>query len=165
MLAVGSWTLARPGRAALADAAARAGVGLASGALLAVCVRVGVGDTLPAFVPTEESAAPGPTLSLAAGYVEELLIRLVVLALAWRSLSPRLSVAASVVASSAIAALAFAALHRLGEVQPSNVYLVTRLLLPGFAFSVVALVARPAFLIAAHGAAHLVIPWLFVAPS
>jgi len=165
LIALG-WTLAaRPTRNALRRALLQAALGVLVASVLVCIVRVAVGNTLPAFIPAEESAGPGLLLSMSAGYLEELVCRLGVLAISWHVLSSRLPRVPAVLLSALASGLAFAFVHRLGEAEPSNVHFVTRLLIPGFAFSVAALAARPPFLVSAHLAAHLLLPVLFAAPG
>lgn len=161
-LAAVVWALvSRPSLRTLGGAARGAGVGAVVAAAGVLALRLIHGRELPGFIPAEESAAPGPLLSMCAGYVEEVVCRLGVLAVAWRLSSRRLPRTVAVVLSAAASALTFAALHRWGEVEPSNVYFATRLLLPGFGFGVAALVLRPAYVVSGHCSAHLLLPVLF----
>lgn len=166
VLTATAWVLrARPTRAVLLRGVKRGGLGALAATALVLFERLVVGDTLPSFIPTEESAAPGLLLSMSAGYLEELVCRLGVLALAWRVLSMRAPRVPAIALSSLACGLSFALLHRLGEAEPSNVYFITRLVVPGIAFSVAALVLRPTFVVVAHCTAHLFLPVLFTPPG
>jgi hypothetical protein len=134
-----------------------AALGVAAGCLLVLVLRAFAGARLPAFIPPEESAGPGFLLNMTAGYAEEVLFRLALLPLAWLGLRRlRLPRAAAALTAAALTGLAFALFH---DAAWSSLF-VTRFLLPGFAFSLVALF-RPTFLVCAHCAAHVLIPALF----
>ena len=135
-----------------------AGAAVAAGVLLVL--RAAFGPALPSFVPPEESARPGLLLGLSAGVGEEVLFRLALLTSLAASMSGRRGGRAlAVVATGAL----FAAAHELPPAarafRPD--LLVTRFLVPGCAFGALYLVLGPAFLVAAHCTAHLLIPLLF----
>ncbi len=166
-LAVGLAWATRYRRRPSAAAFRRAGLAALAGAVVALALAVGasiaLGSTLPGFVPPEEGAAPGVTLGLAAGAIEETVFRLGVLALSYLACRRRLGVLASTAIASGLTAVAFALAHELGpaggqwELGP----LTTRLLVPGLLMSVVFLRVSPAFLVTAHLTAHLALPLLF----
>ena len=157
------WLIARPSDAALMRSIRLVGAGVAVALGAALLLRAIFGAHLPAFVPPEESAAPGLSAGLAAGLIEEVLIRLAVLpaavVLARRALGP---VAAGVVAV-LVSAAAFTLLHQIGPGAAPFVlaYAVTRFVFPGVVMSTAAIYPGPAFVCTAHCAAHLLIPLLF----
>ncbi|MFI5297071.1 MAG: type II CAAX prenyl endopeptidase Rce1 family protein [Polyangiales bacterium] len=148
-------------RRSLRAAMGQAALGIVAAAVVAVSLRMITGPTLPAFIPPEESARPGPTLNLAAGLLEELLFRLIVLP--WTFAFAARKTSADRAAALAIAAtgLAFALLHQAGPGQTSALWFATRLIFPGCAMSLVAWRVGPSFLVAAHCTAHVLIPWMF----
>jgi len=153
---------ARVGRVRRGDLIrAAAGAGLAVLALL--CLRGLVGGRLPSVIPREESSAPGLTLGLSAGLLEEVVFRLVVLPGVYLACRRKLGVRASAALGIVATALLFSLSHELGPAggafEPR--FLLTRFLVPGVAMSVLAFSAGPAFVVAAHCSAHLVIPALF----
>jgi hypothetical protein len=164
LLALPAWLLlARPSAAALMRSLqlAAAGVGLAIA--VSLLLRAVVGEHLPGFIPPEESAAPGLSAGLAAGLIEEVLIRLAVLpaalALSRRLLAPRAAALFAVL----IASATFALLHQVGSgaapFEPA--YAATRFLFPGMLMSAAALWPGPALVCVGHCAAHLLIPLFF----
>lgn len=160
VVVAGVWTLAgRPSGAALRCAVRHALLGIAAALGLVGTLRVLGGPTLPSFIPAEENADPGPLLSMSAGYLEEVLFRLVVLPLALLALSPRRRRARG--AAVVLTGLAFAVLHQLGPGPSPAAYFVTRFLVPGCAMSAGALLVSPGFVVAGHCAAHLLLPHLF----
>ncbi len=158
-----AWYFAvRPSRRDVARATAHAAMG-ALIAVVAICaLRLVAGSHLPAFIPPEESAGPGVTLGLSAGYVEEVLFRLVLLPAVFLPLAVRIGPRAAGVTAVLLTGLAFATLHAIGAAPWSAAHFATRFALPGCAFSVAALVVGPSFVVGAHCSAHLVIPFLFV---
>lgn len=147
------WLLStRVSRPAWRRALAHGALGAVAAVAFALAVRALAGARLPAFVPPEESARPGALLNLAAGGAEEIAFRLWLLPLALVALRRRALACVAV-------GLAFAVAHLAGGW--STTYFVTRALVPGFAFSVAALVLSPSFVVCAHLAAHLAIPALF----
>ncbi len=155
--------LAPPSPAALMRSIRLAVAGAGIAVVVALALRAIAGPHLPAFIPPEESAAPGLSAGLAAGLIEEVLIRLAVLpaalALARRVLAPS---AARVVAV-LVAAAAFMLWHQVGPGAAPFVpaYAATRFLFPGVVMSAAALWPGPALVCTAHCAAHLLIPLLF----
>lgn len=161
LAAVVWWIAARPDRAVLASATKQAAAGVLFAALVAGGMRLFAGDTLPSFIPAEESAAPGFTLSMAAGYAEEVLFRLALVPAVYFPLRRRASRPAAIAVAAVVAGLAFALLHEAGPGASSTAYFATRFLVPGAAMTVAFLVIGPTFLVAAHCTAHLFIPALF----
>jgi hypothetical protein len=159
--AVTWWLVARPSRAAMMSAVRQALAGACVALAVAGGLRLFVGDTLPSFIPAEESAAPGYTLSMAAGYAEEVLFRLGLAALLFFALRRRLGRPAAIALTAVVTGLGFALLHEAGPAASSSAYFTTRFIVPGAAMTVAFLVIGPGFLIGAHCSAHLLIPALF----
>jgi len=162
-LGVCSAWLRRMERDALITGVKHALAGVAAAAVVALVIRVVVGPHLPGFVPPEESSAPGVTLGLNAGLCEELLFRLVVLPAVFFGLRARVGARGAMVAAIAVSAVAFVLSH---ELPPAGGafelrYVATRFVIPGVAMSAACFVISPAFMVAAHVAAHLAIPALF----
>jgi hypothetical protein len=164
LLALPLWlVVARPGTAALARSLRLAVLGIGIAIALPLLVRLVNGPHLPAFVPPEEGAAPGLSAGLAAGLIEEVLIRLGVLpaalALAGRALPPRAAATLAVF----VAAAAFTLLHQVGPGAAPLVvaYAVTRFLFPGLLMSAAALWPGPTLVCVGHCAVHLLLPLLF----
>jgi len=126
-------------------------------------MRLAFGPTLPSFVPPEESARPGFTQGLAAGLFEEVLFRLMILPLSYRALLRRLSPRHAAPIAILVTSLAFAISHELGPgaAQFRVDHFITRFAFPGALMSAAYFVPGPAFIIAAHSTAHLLIPILF----
>lgn len=148
-----------------------AGLGWTLAGAVAGLVGVGlvyllVGDTLPAFVPREESAAPGMALGLGAGVLEEALFRLGVLPAVFLPLARRLGGVPAAGVACVVTGLLFALSHELGP-GAAEVFalppLLARVLIPGVVMSALALWIHPAFLVALHCSAHIPIALLFVA--
>ena len=154
--------IARPRPAHVARAARWGVAGVVSAIALALVLRVLAGDRLPSFVPPEESARPGLTLGLAAGLVEEVVFRLVMLPALFFALRRRGAKAAAPLAV-VLTGAAFALSHELrpagGVFDPR--FLATRFVVPGVAMSVPFFRPAPALIVCGHCAAHLVIPFLF----
>jgi hypothetical protein len=150
-------------RAELASAVRHAAVGVGAAIAVALAIRVLVGPQLPAFVPPEESAAPGLTLSLNAGLCEELVFRLAVLPVAFFALRDRIGARGAMVAGIVVTSSMFALSHELppagGDFMP--LFVATRFVIPGAMMSIACFAVSPSFIVAAHGAAHVVIPALF----
>ena len=134
-------------------------VGLAFVGLL----RVAVGPHFPAFIPPEESSAPGLTLGLGAGVLEEAAFRLLILPAVYFGMRKFIRRAPAILVSSLATGLLFAASHQLGPGAGVWVprYFLTRAIFPGFFMSVVFWEISPAFIVAAHCAAHFGIYWWF----
>jgi CAAX prenyl protease-like protein len=164
LLSLPVWLLlARPSAVALMRSLQLAAAGVAIAIAAALLIRALAGEHLPGFIPPEESAAPGLSAGLAAGLIEEVLIRLAVLpaalALARRVLAPPAAAAVAVL----VAAATFALLHQVGPGARPFVpaYAATRFLFPGLLMSVAALWPGPALVCVGHCAAHLLIPLFF----
>lgn len=155
------WRYARPGRAVLAAAGWQALLGAIAAVAIAGGVRIVVGDSLPGFVPSEESAAPGFSLSMAAGYAEEVLFRLILVPLIYFPMRRRSGRVASILVAAVVAGLAFALLHQAGPGPSSSAYFATRFLVPGAIMTVAFIVIGPSFVVTAHCTAHILIPALF----
>lgn len=140
---------------------ALAGVGVAM--VLAFAIRAIVGNRLPAFIPSEESARPGITLGLAAGLVEEVVFRLVLLPciflVAAKWMDRRVAAGIAVL----VTAVLFSLSHELGPAGGvfDQRFMLTRFAIPGLAMSIVALRLNLTFVVFAHCTAHLLIPSLF----
>jgi hypothetical protein len=119
------------------------------------------GDHLPPAFRLEESSGGHPCLHLMAGYVEETLVRLIVLPILFLNLVGR-SRGAAILLASLAAGVAFAALHEPGARDFVPMLFVIRLVVPGVALSLLALLTRPSLAISAHLTAHVVVPLLFV---
>jgi len=137
--------------------------GLVTCAALVGLLRLVVGPTLPSFIPAEESAGPGFLLSMTAGYAEEVIFRLLLLPLCVLALTRRAPRWVVVALPVVLSGLGFALLHEAGPGPSSTAYFITRLLVPGCAFSLAYFVVSPTFIVTAHAGAHLFIPWWFMA--
>jgi hypothetical protein len=158
-----AWTAAvRPGRAAMRAALRSAATAVVVVAIGLPLLRLVVGPHLPGFIPPEESAAPGLLLGLSAGVIEEDLVRLLFLPVACRIVRATNGADLRWVAISLASGIFFAALHELDAATAFELrHFLTRALIPGFAFSMVAGRTGPAFVVVMHATAHLVIPELF----
>jgi membrane protease YdiL (CAAX protease family) len=154
--------LARPRRAELRRGLALAlGGALAGAALLAALAAAG-GGRLPSFVPPEESARPGLLLGLEAGVVEEALFRLLALPLLARSLGARLGARKATITAVVATGVLFALSHEIGPGAAAfrlDLFL-TRSVVPGIAMSALAAGVGPSFIVAAHCAAHVAMPFV-----
>jgi hypothetical protein len=161
----GAWIVRRPlDAAALRHTARLALFGAAVAASSVAVLRAGFGDTLPSFIPPEESAKAGLLLGLAAGTLEEAVFRLALLPGLVAVVRSRVAAPVVVAAVSAVlTGLAFAASHELGGAPDGFVlrWFVTRWLVPGVAMSLAYFWPGPAFIVAAHCTAHLLIPVAF----
>lgn len=119
------------------------------------------GHHLPPGIRLEESTRQGLCLGIGAGYLEEMLVRLGVLPLIYLHMTDRPKWFAALVAS-LVSGLAFAALHEPGTNDWSPFLFAVRFAVPGFALSLLAIVTRPALVVVAHCAAHVMVPLLFV---
>jgi membrane protease YdiL (CAAX protease family) len=137
--------------------------GAGAAIVIACALRATLGEHLPSFVPPEESNVPGVTLGLAAGLVEEVAFRLIILPAAYFTCRKRLDARLSAAIAIVITAALFALSHELGPAggafEPR--FLLTRFLIPGVAMSLLAFVPGPSFIVSAHCTAHLLIPVLF----
>lgn len=140
--------------------------GAIAGLAATLLVRALQGNTLPAFIPGEESSAPGIALGFSAGLVEEALFRLGTLPLVYFALYRRTGALAAATIACVATGFAFALSHEAGQAAASfDVgHFLTRAIVPGIAMSAVAVVVHPAFMVAAHCTAHIGIALLFVAP-
>lgn len=141
-----------------------AGAGATAAACVALAIFAVVGDTLPSFIPPEESARAGLTNGVAAGLLEEAVFRLGVLPLLYALARRRLSLYPAIVVAALGTGLLFALTHELGPAGAvfDPRFLATRTLFPGLVMSLVALRLSPTFMVTAHCTAHLMIPALFV---
>jgi hypothetical protein len=158
-----AWRAARP----LRPRHVLASVGhVASGAMLAVAgllaLRLVAGPSMPDFVPPEESVKPGFLLGISAGFAEELLFRLALAPLLFVALRRRLGFHSAMVLAVVVTALAFALLHEAGGDAFSERFFIVRFLVPGTVLGLAAFALSPAFVVAMHGTAHIMIPLLFV---
>lgn len=155
------WRAARPDRRAWREATGYAIAGAAAGMLVPLLLHAYAGDTLPAFIPPEESAAPGMTLGIAAGLLEEVLFRFGTLPLVFLALHRRIGVLPAAALACVATGLLFALSHEAGQAFVAA-HFATRVLIPGIAMCLAAIVIHPAFVVTAHLAAHVAIPLLFV---
>ena len=162
-LAVAWWWLARPSAATLRKSLKFALIGGLIGCLMTCFLRQLWGAHLPAFIPAEENAGPGITLSMAAGYAEELIFRLMLLPALYLALQPRLTRPVTLGVSVALSALGFALLHEAAHPTFEGRLFATRFLVPGCAMGLAALLVNPSFIIGWHCASHLLLPVLFAA--
>lgn len=140
--------------------------GVVAGASVVSLLHAGFGDTLPAFVPREESAAPGMALGVGAGVIEEALFRLGVLPIAFFLLRRHVGFMAAAAGACLVTGLVFALSHEVGPaaLQAFDLaHFMTRVIIPGVAMSAVAFLIHPSFIVSAHCAAHVLIAALFVA--
>jgi CAAX prenyl protease-like protein len=159
------WTrLAKPGAEAMRAGVRDGIIGAGLVVSIALAVRVAAGPHLPAFVPPEESDAPGFLLSMTAGLEEEIVCRLVVLPALFFFLRARVNAPTTIALSLAATALFFAIWHALGEDAWSATFFATRFVVPGLAMSAVWL-GSPSMIVTGHATAHLLIPALFAAPA
>lgn len=155
------WRLAPPTGQQLRRGLRHALFGVAVAGLVAGVLRVVSGPSLPSFIPAEESAGPGFTLGMTAGYAEEVLFRLMLLPALLFVFQRRLTTPAATAAAAVLTGLCFALFHEAGPGAFDAGYFTTRLLFPGAVMSVAFVVISPSFLVSAHCAAHVVIPLLF----
>jgi hypothetical protein len=150
-----------PARASLVHAARQALRGAVAAGVVLVAARLVFGATLPAAIPPEESARPGVALGLVAGAFEEAVFRLLILPVALQIAARRASGRTAVALACLGTGLLFALAHEAGGGDLDWRRFAVRALLPGAFFSALFLRPGPAFLVSAHAAAHLVIPFLF----
>lgn len=152
---------ARPGRAALVRGLKYALAGATAAAVVIIALRASAGPVLPSFIPAEESARPGIALGVAAGLVEEAVFRLVVLVGAYALLSRRAGPVPATIGAALVTGFLFALSHEVTPAAFDASHFATRMLIPGFVMSVLFLRVGPAFIVTAHCAAHLMIPFAF----
>ena len=132
-----------------------------AGALLVGALRLAFGARWPSFIPPEESTAPGFLLNMTAGLAEEVLFRLLAIPLLFFAFRRRLRPIPALLVAAVITGFAFAGLHEIGPAPFAWMYLVTRVVIPGFAMSLAWGLVHPAFVVVGHCAAHVLIPLLF----
>lgn len=140
---------------------------VASGTALAVAgllaLRLIGGPAMPDFVPPEESVKPGYLLGMSAGLAEELIFRLALAPLLFVAFRGWLGLYPAVALAVVVAALSFALLHEAGGgAAISAHYFLARFLVPGVVMGLAAFALSPAFVVAMHCTAHIMIPVLFV---
>lgn len=148
--------------------------GLIVAVLLIFLLRFLVGATLPAFIPTEETAKPGIVLNMAAGYGEEVFFRLLVLPALFFSVikimirppssDNKMRYHLAVLISAIALGLIFAALHQIGTLSPDInwAYFTMRTLMPGFVLSLLFFYRSPTFAVVLHSTSHIMIPFAFL---
>ena len=165
IVAVGWARSARLSPTDLSRALRQAVVGFAVALLVCGALRLVFGPSLPSFIPAEESAGPGRVLNMTAGTAEEILFRLALLSLSFLALQRWASRTVALALACVVTGLAFALFHELAPAPSTVAWFVTRALVPGVAMSLVYLLVGPSFLVAAHCAAHVLIPILFAPPG
>lgn len=146
------------------------GTGLLTAIAVAVTLRVLVGDTLPPFVPAEESSRPGFLYGMVAGYGEEVLFRMMLTpmfffgtyyALHNQKQTNRVLWAAAT--AIVLTAISFVLLHELGEADGALVWpsIATRFFVPGIVMGLLFFLFGPGFVISMHAMMHVMIPLLF----
>jgi len=138
--------------------------GAAAACAVIGAVRLAVGEQLPAFIPPEESSRPGVVLGLHAGVVEEALFRLAILPLIYTWVNRRTVRWVAIAVAMLATGLLFAAAHELGPgAGPFDArHFVTRVIFAGPITSAPFFWPGPSFIVSAHCAAHLLIPFVFV---
>jgi membrane protease YdiL (CAAX protease family) len=112
----------RPERRLYARAAFDVLVGALAALLATSTLRVTFGPTLPDFIPAEENAGPGFVLSMAAGYGEEVIFRMILLPVMYLFLMRKLPRPAATIISATVIGLVFALLHEAGPNPSSTDY-------------------------------------------
>ncbi|BBM82852.1 CPBP family glutamic-type intramembrane protease [Candidatus Uabimicrobium amorphum] len=135
------------------------GAGVAASILF--LIRLVHGETLPAFIPPEESAKPGLLLGLSAGVIEEIVFRLVLLPGVYFLLKGKTHNYLACIIAVVITSFLFALSHEIYD-PFSWSHFMTRFALPGCVMSLAFFVIGPAFIVTAHCTAHLFLPLLFV---
>jgi len=146
--------------------------GVAVAVVSTLAIRLLVGQSLPAFIPPEESAKPGFLLGMVAGYGEEVIFRMgltPVVFFACRRVLPQYlgdarRIWISAIISVGVTAVMFALAHELGapDVPVDWFIFATRVLVPGLLMGSLYFLIGPGFVIFMHSAAHIMIPILFV---
>lgn len=139
-------------------------LGLIVALLIVSALRIFVGATLPAFIPSEETAKPGIVLNMTAGYGEEVFFRLLILPLLFFSFIKWCRYHVAVLISVVALGLIFALLHQLGTLTPGIDwgYFATRTLMPGIVLSLLFFYRSPTFAVVLHSASHILIPFAFI---
>ena len=145
-------------------------IGVLTAVAVTVTIRVLVGDSLPDFIPAEESSKPGFLYGMVAGYGEEVLFRMLLMPLlffgAYKLLKARghkQRVFLSAIAAIVLTAVLFVLLHELGETDGTIVWklVATRFIVPGVVMGSLYFLFGPGFVIAMHSSMHVMIPLLF----
>ena len=160
--AAGWWYAYRPYGDDMRRGAKYAGLGALAAVLIAGLMRAAVGPELPAFIPSEESAGPGFALGMAAGLGEEVLFHLALMPALYFGMRRRFDELPSIGASIFLTSLAFMIAHEIGVWSFDAGHMLTRFMVPGVLMGA-AWFLHPAFIVAAHATAHIMIPLLFVA--
>lgn len=146
------------------------GAGVLTAIVVAVTLRILVGDTLPSFVPAEESSKPGFLYGMVAGYGEEILFRMLLTPMFFFAIYAALHnqkhtnrVLLAAASAIVLTAIAFVLLHELGEADGTFVWqlIATRFLVPGIAMGLLFFLFGPGFVIAMHATMHIMISLLF----
>lgn len=145
-----------------------------TGVLAAMAVgftlRMIVGDTLPDFVPTEESSKPGFMFGMVAGYGEEVIFRMLITPLTFFSMCVLLKssdvkkrIIVSAIVAILVTAASFVLAHELGEADGIVVWklVATRFMMPGLIMGSLFFLVGPGFVIFMHATMHIMIPLLF----
>ena len=144
--------------------------GIVAAVFIALILRSIIGESLPDFVPAEESSKPGFLFGMAAGYSEELYFRMMIAPLVFfgscallKSETPKMRVLTSIVVATLVTALAFNLLHELGEADSIIVWKIfaTRFMVPGLIMGSLYFWVGPGFVIFMHSTMHIMIPLLF----
>jgi hypothetical protein len=145
--------------------------GICAAMMIGLTIFAIVGDTLPDFVPAEESAKPGYLYGMAAGFGEEVLMRFTILPLVFFGMikvlsnrAPRPRIVISAALAIAAATIAFLVMHEAGETDHMIVWklVATRFMVPCFLMGTLTFLVGPGFVIFMHATMHIVIPTLFV---
>lgn len=144
--------------------------GIAVAVIVGLILRSILGESLPYFVPAEESSKPGFLYGMVAGYSEELYFRMLIAPLVFfvsfaflKSATPKKRVLTSIVIAILITALAFNLFHEIGEADNIIVWKIfaTRFMVPGLIMGSLYFWVGPGFVIFMHSTIHIMIPLLF----
>jgi hypothetical protein len=144
--------------------------GVSAAMVIGLAIFAIVGDSLPDFVPAEESAKPGYLYGMAAGYGEEVLMRFTILPIVFFGImrltshrSPRFQGVSGAIMAITLGALAFLILHEIGETDHMIVWklVLTRLMVPCLLMGTLTFLVGPGFVVFMHATMHIVIPILF----
>ncbi len=127
-------------------------------------LRMSVGEQLPAFIPSEESAKPGALLGMSAGLVEELVMRLMLTPIIFIVLRRWIGFHWSALSTIFITAIFFALWHEVGLTEEAfNAgHFLTRIMVPGVIMGLITFYVSPIFLVSLHCTIHIMLPLLFV---